>query len=224
MLAWCSIYRGKLDEAWEHALEAREVARAISHKRAEIIALNALVLIARERGDISSIFDYTESGQALAKELGSPRFQAMVLLCRSWAHLIEGSNDKARECLQNALELAKDAIIFIGPWIMGGLALAAESPRERELWIERGLEILQKGAVSHNYFFFHSDAINACLNDGDWNGVEFHADMLARYTADEPLPWSSFMVERARWAIRTKGKGNDPEMTNCRRTTSKSRS
>jgi tetratricopeptide (TPR) repeat protein len=59
MLAWCSIYGGKLDEAWEHALEARGVARAISHKRAEIIALNALVLIARERGDILSIFDYT---------------------------------------------------------------------------------------------------------------------------------------------------------------------
>jgi class 3 adenylate cyclase/tetratricopeptide (TPR) repeat protein len=212
MLAWCAIYRGKLDETWEQALEAREVARAISHKRAEIIALNALVMIARERGDISSIFDYTESGQALTKELGSPRFQAMVLLCRSWAYLIEGSNDKARECLHAALDLAKDAMIFIGPWIMGGLALAAESPRERKLWIERGLEILQRGAVSHNYFFFHSDVINACLNDADWNGMELHADMLARYTADEPLPWSNFMVERARWAIRTKGKGSDQEM------------
>jgi class 3 adenylate cyclase/tetratricopeptide (TPR) repeat protein len=212
MLAWCAVYRGKLDETWEHALEAREVARAISHKRAEIIALNALVLVARERGDISSILDYTEAGKALTKELGSPRFQAMVLLSRSWAYLIEGRNDKARECLQTALDLAKDAMMFIGPWIMGGLALAADSPRERKLWVERGLEILQKGAVSHNYIFFHSDVINACLNDADWNGMKLHADMLAHYTVDEPLPWANFMVERAHWVIRTKGKGNDQEM------------
>jgi class 3 adenylate cyclase/tetratricopeptide (TPR) repeat protein len=212
MLAWCAIYGGKFNDAWEHALRARETARSISHKRAEIIALNAIVLIARERGDASSIFDFTDSGQALAKELGSPRFQAMVLLCRSWAYLIEGNNGKARQCLLTALDLAKDTLTFIGPWIMGGLALAADSPQERRPWIESGLEILQKGAVSHNYFFFHSDVINACLNDADWNGMELHADMLARYTADEPLPWSNFMVERARWAIRTTEEGGDQEM------------
>ena len=95
---------------------------------------------------------------------------------------------------------------------MGGLALAADSPQERRPWIESGLEILQKGAVSHNYFFFHSDVINACLNDADWNGVELHADMLARYTANESLPWSNFMVERARWAIRTTEEGDDQEI------------
>ncbi|MDP9139057.1 MAG: AAA family ATPase, partial [Pseudomonadota bacterium] len=182
MLAWCAFYGGRLAAAWNHAIAARAAARSISHKRAEIIALNALVLIAAERGDASSLSDHNGAARSLARELGSLRFQAMVLMFESWPDLMEGRRDRAREKLRTALDLAADTPTFIGPWIMSGLALAAESPEERREWVDRGLEILRKGAVSHNYIFFHCDVINACLNDRDWNGARLHADMLAQYT------------------------------------------
>ena len=38
--------------------------------------------------------------------------------------------------------------------------------------------MLEKGAVSHNYMFFHSDVIDACLRDGDWQGARRHAELL----------------------------------------------
>ncbi|QIG47933.1 AAA family ATPase [Nordella sp. HKS 07] len=212
MLAWCAIYKGELDLAWNHAIEARENAQSISHKRSEIIALNALALIAAERGDVASIFHYTEPAMALARELGSQRFQAMVLMLQSKAFFIEGSPNRAAKYLHTALDLASQTLSFIGPWIMGGLVLAADSPTERRQWLDQGLSILQNSAVSHNYLFFHADAMDAHLIDRNWDGVRKHAELLDRYTTNEPLPLSSFMIERARWAAAIGENTNDHEL------------
>ena len=171
MLAWCAIYNGEFNNAWERAIVAREEARSISHSRAEIIALNALVLIAAERGDLSSIFSYTDAGLALARKLGSKRFQAMILLLQSKGHFIEGQRAKADECLKTALELSSETLSFIGPWILGGLVLTATSSHERSQLINQALTILHKGAVSHNHLFFHADVIDAYLNEGNWQEV-----------------------------------------------------
>ena len=83
---------------------------------------------------------------------------------------------------------------------MGLLALAALSAEERRGWIEKGLDALGKGAVAHNHFFFHSDAIDCFLLERDWPAARQHAELLRQYTAEEPLGWPDFVIARARWA------------------------
>ena len=57
--------------------------------------------------------------------------------------------------------------------------------------------VLQKGCVSHNYFWFYRDAIEAALEFEDWDRAERYADALEAYAHAEP-PWSDLFVARAR--------------------------
>ena len=58
--------------------------------------------------------------------------------------------------------------------------------------------ILRKGCVSHNYLWFYRDAIELCLDMGEWKGVEHYAAALEHYTRADPLPWSDFFIARGR--------------------------
>ncbi|MBT7613854.1 MAG: hypothetical protein HN577_11650 [Rhodospirillaceae bacterium] len=58
--------------------------------------------------------------------------------------------------------------------------------------------MLAGGAVSHNHFHFHRDAMDSALARGLWDVVLAHADALETYTADEPAPWSDFFIPRTR--------------------------
>ena len=58
--------------------------------------------------------------------------------------------------------------------------------------------VLQQGCVSHNYFWFYRDAIEAALEFEDWDRAERYADALEAYARAEPLPWSDLFVARAR--------------------------
>jgi hypothetical protein len=46
-----------------------------------------------------------------------------------------------------------------------------------------------------------------------WLHARHLAQMLAQYTVNEPLSWSSFMVDRARWAADVLERGCDSELT-----------
>src|SRR4029079_3900132 len=117
-----------------------------------------------------------------ARALGSNRFVSMSLMLRSRLHSLAGDLSKAQEALQQALDLSRESPRFIGPWIMGYLARLAKDSDERTRWISQGFDVLAKGAVSHNHFFFHAEAIDASLEAGDWDAVRYHADGLENFT------------------------------------------
>jgi len=52
--------------------------------------------------------------------------------------------------------------------------------------------------VSHNYFWFHRDAIEVSLDEGDWEGTQGHVRALEDYFRIEPSPWLELIVARAR--------------------------
>ena len=121
MLAWCAIYKGELDHAWQLATAAREEARSISHTRAEIIALNALALSRRRAGRC-------RVGVRLLRGFDSacPRAWLATLSGDGSAsgkqgHLIEGNREKSAECLREALDMASQTLSFIGPLDRGSL-------------------------------------------------------------------------------------------------------
>jgi hypothetical protein len=77
-------------------------------------------------------------------------------------------------------------------------ARVAATREERERCLAEGEALLANGALSHNHYWFRSDAIDAALEAGDADGARRHAQALERYASPEPTPWSDFTVARAR--------------------------
>ena len=73
-----------------------------------------------------------------------------------------------------------------------------------------GEALLEKGAVSHNHFWFRRLAIERALLDEDWSEAERHADALRLRMADEPLAYASCMAARGQVLAR-RGRGDATE-------------
>ena len=164
-------------------------------------SLSGIVAAVREeRRDVRLLKDAAETMIKIAQQLGSHRFEASGWSVLGRAHLFDREIETSREYFHKALDLAKNSMSYCGPSIMGGLVLASRTASERNEWIAKALEVLRRGAVSFNHLGFYADAIEACLNNRDWAGVRQYCVMLEKYTAEEPLPWSDFIIGRARWA------------------------
>ena len=69
---------------------------------------------------------------------------------------------------------------------------------ERAGALAEGEELLAAGCVSHSYFEFYGNAIDAGLQDRDWKSVRKYAASLEAYTSAEPLAWTDMLIKRAR--------------------------
>jgi hypothetical protein len=109
-----------------------------------------------------------------------------------------GGAADAQVLLQRASELALEvARTYCGPWCLGIRALHTPNPdRAREL-LAQGESLLAGGCVSHNHLEFRRAAMEFGLRHGDLRETRRHAEALRVYTAEEPLAWSSLVIERA---------------------------
>src|SRR5262249_28176133 len=89
---------------------------------------------------------------------------------------------------------------------LGALAAVTHDTEVRQTALAEGERLLQAGCVSHNYFWFYRDAMEAALRAGDWDEVERYALALESYTKPEPLPWTDFFIARGR-ALAAVGRG-----------------
>ncbi len=67
-------------------------------------------------------------------------------------------------------------------------------------------QLLHAGSLGHNHFWFYRDAMDAALNDSDWDSVERYAAALENYTSAEPLPRTTFFITKGR-ALAKFGRG-----------------
>ena len=95
---------------------------------------------------------------------------------------------------------------FIGAQVYGSLARIEPEPQARAILLAKGEELLERGAVSHNYFVFCECAIHASLEGGEWDAAERYCDKLGAYTAQEPFVWADFIMARGR-ALSRVGRG-----------------
>ena len=114
------------------------------------------------------------------------------------------------DLLYRALAISRETgLSFMGPWILGHLAVMTEDPIERQAALTEGEEILRKGAVGHNHLWFFRYAIDAALDSQDWDGAERYSAALEDYTRPEPLPWANFFVRYGRAVGHMVGAGLD---------------
>ena len=122
-----------------------------------------------------------------------------------------GAGAGAAELVREALAISRETgMAYIGPGLLGWLALYTDDTDERRAALAEGEALLAAGSISHNYLFFYHAAIEAALATEDWAAAERYAAALEDYTRPEPLPWPDFIIARGR-ALAAWGRGErDP--------------
>ena len=113
--------------------------------------------------------------------------------------LRDGQRERARQLVDEGLALCRvHGMGHIGPWLHGVRALAEADPDARSRWLDEGERQLALGCVSHNHVQLREIAIDALLEIGDLEGVERNCVRIERYTAQEALALSDWIVGRGR--------------------------
>jgi class 3 adenylate cyclase/tetratricopeptide (TPR) repeat protein len=201
MVAHTQVYLNDFSGALATTQAAVELAARVGHHRAEIIAHNAACNVFRTTGEFRRAKLHAERALTLGRQLGAKRFEAVSLNDLAMVARAEASSAEVVDLLYRALAISRQTgLSFVGPWILGHLAVTTENPIERVAALTEGEEILRQGAVSHNHLWFFRYAIDASLNSRDWDGAERFCTALREYTRPEALPWADFFVRYGRAA------------------------
>lgn len=214
MLGTVRIYLNQPARGLEDALASATLAESVAHARAEIVSrLTAgwILLDLRRMGEAA---DEIERGLDLARRIAAPRFIAFLLESRSRLHSQLGHRRDAVTDIEHAWELVCKYKLesFIGPWVLATRANACLDASAADRFLQTGIELLSKDCVAHNVFRFHAEAIEWALRNGRGGAAIAFADRLESFTREEPTPWSSFHVRKARliaaWLAKTHAPSN----------------
>jgi class 3 adenylate cyclase/tetratricopeptide (TPR) repeat protein len=218
-LSMVAVAKGFLNDfsgALATAQAAVTLAERVGHHRAEIIAHAAACNVFRTMGGFGRARPHAERALALARQLGAKRFEAVGLHNLAMVAHAEAGRAEGIDLLHHALAISRETgLSFMGPWILGELAATTEDPLERRAALAEGEEILRKGTVGHNHFWFFRYAVDASLSSQDWDGAERYSTALEDYTRPEPLPWADFFVRYGR-ALAIHGRGSRGQQATCR--------
>ena len=115
----------------------------------------------------------------LAKQLGARRFEAECMGIVA-ATLIPEDPAQALQLAKEALHLGRETgMSYCGPMLLSMVARLTPSGPERASALAEGEQLLAAGCVSHSYFEFYGNAIEAGLQDRDWPSVRRYADSLS---------------------------------------------
>jgi class 3 adenylate cyclase/tetratricopeptide (TPR) repeat protein len=200
MVGWSRIYMLELREAVADGLAAAHTAAAHKLYRAEMLGRNLASFLLPDLGDLAGARAHLEPALELTRKLGSRSFESESLAFLARLLVLEGERQEARRIAEEAKALVRRFRVdrFFGPFVFGVAALAANGSADREGDWAEAEAMLAVGCISHNYFWFYRDAVEAALQAGDWTNAERFCRALAEYTREEPLPWSDFYVARGR--------------------------
>jgi class 3 adenylate cyclase/tetratricopeptide (TPR) repeat protein len=207
MMAFTRMFAGDVRDALNLAEEAIGVAARVGHLRGKMIAHHAAWWCRHALTDFAAAREDAEAALSLSRQLGAHRFDAEALAMRAELHRIAGRVGQAIADAAEAVEICRGTgPTFLGPIVLGLQARIIENQAARHAALDEADALIQVGAVSHNELLFRRDAIEICLEDGDWDRAERYAAALETYTRAEPLPWSAFYVDRGR-ALAAAGRG-----------------
>ena len=194
MIGHCLFYLNRFEESLQSSREAMSLARRVGHQRAEIIAANAVRMLSfmlpADAADAN-----VERILELARQIGARRFEAEGMVAQAAILSLAGRRSEALGLTQRGIDAARETgIQFLGPDLLGQLAVLTEDDALRRRSLEEGEELLRGGSVGHNHLRFYRHAIEASLNSRWWDEAEHYAQALEDYTRPEPLPWADFWI------------------------------
>jgi class 3 adenylate cyclase/tetratricopeptide (TPR) repeat protein len=209
MVAFCLLFCARTDEAMQEARRASEDAQRIGVVPNRVFSLVSLGQTYLEAGRFDDIEQTCLAVLPLARQAGHRRFEINGLDLLARVRLHQALRDEALQHARAAFDLARQiGLGFAGAWLCGLTARAAPSPQERSRALQEGEELLKQPSVAHNHLWFYKDAIETCVDAGDWDPVLRYADALEAFVSAEPLPWALLVVERGR-ALERLARGAD---------------
>jgi tetratricopeptide (TPR) repeat protein len=208
MMAFTRWLTGDARGALLDADAAIAAAARVGHRRAEMIGHHAAFFCLHALMDLDRAASEADAALSLSRQLGARRFDAEALACRAELHRLAGRRAQALSEAEEAVKVSRETgPAFVGPFALGVLARTTADQAVRKRALEEAEALLEAGAVSHNHLLFGRDAIDACLDAGDWHAAERYAAALENYARLEPLPFSDFHIARAR-ALAAHGRGS----------------
>lgn len=207
MVAHCASYLHPLAVSVAGMRRALEQARRIGQVQFEIFARQSLGLVLATRGDYEAAVGELQIGVPIARQAGARRFLSAMLYSLALARLAGGQGEEARALLDEAYVLAEQTgFAFAGPLVLGAMAVAADPWVEASRRLEQGEAVLRTPCISHCHLHFRRHAIDACLAHREWDEALRHARALESYVSDQPLPWATLVIDRAR-LLAARGRG-----------------
>jgi class 3 adenylate cyclase/tetratricopeptide (TPR) repeat protein len=214
MVAWTRLYLNEVREGARQARETVSFAERIGNRRAEMVARLTTARNLYELGELDEAAGHVERGLEIAEKLGAHRFKPFltILLAQiQWAR--QGPRKDIDAMMDRAVEISRETSIgFLGPWVLGALALVSAEPERSRKALKDAEEILAGHCVGHNYLAFYRLAMEVCLRLEDWDEVNRFADALETFCRPEPLPRTNFYIARGR-ALARHGRGARDEAT-----------
>jgi class 3 adenylate cyclase/tetratricopeptide (TPR) repeat protein len=202
--------------ALDVALAAVAAAERVGHQRAATVAHQGLFFSAYELGDFASAWKSAEVSLGLARQLGARRFEAESLACRGVLHAATGHSSAGLDDINQAIAIFRETgMTYMGPAVLGMLAMASEDKRVRDAALTEGEALLSARSICHNHLLFRRYAIDACLSAGDWQAADHHAAALHEFVKFEPWIWAVFFADRGR-ALAAHGRGDRDEALGAR--------
>jgi tetratricopeptide (TPR) repeat protein len=215
MLGIVSLWQNKIKLTGATYHEARELAVNTQNLRAELINLISGAFYWLTLDDLDQTEDCLHRGQTIARRLGSNLLDGVCLQYFGKIHFLKGDNSKARKFAEQAVDVlrkSESGMTFRGPGALGVLALTTDNKNKRLAAMQEAEALLAAGSVSHSYFNFYEDAMEACLRAGEWDEVNRFALALEDYTKDEPMPRCEFYIAWGR-ALAAHGRGERDQAT-----------
>ena len=155
------IYAGEFEARWRGD-RAVEAADRVGHQRAEMIAPHRVHVPGRTRRSRAG------AGPRRARHRSGPPARRPALrgrrARRSWGRRGCAGGARLPAWLREALAISRETgMAFIGPALLGWLALITDDADERRAALAEAEALLAAGSVSHNYIFFYHAAIEAAL-------------------------------------------------------------
>jgi class 3 adenylate cyclase/tetratricopeptide (TPR) repeat protein len=199
MIGWSRMYLNEIPAACADGLAAAEMAEKVGQNRAQMLGHALAGYMYIEQGQFDAGRDQAIRATTIAQRLGAKNFEAEGFCFQARSYLGEGRLQEAKECIEASLKIVREVGMgYFGPIVLGHAARLEEQPTQRTHFLAEGETVLATGCVSHNYFWFYREAIEATLATQEWSEVERYATALETYAQIEPTPWVDLVVARGR--------------------------
>jgi class 3 adenylate cyclase/tetratricopeptide (TPR) repeat protein len=202
-------YQNELGDALVMVNDAVDMARTVENRRSEMYALMLLGEFLMEGNDYEGAESQLTQALSIARNMGNERVIPYFTYDLACARFGQGDRAAAVELLDEAIEISRRTdIAFIGPRVLGAIAVISDDPRRRQDALAEGEEVLAGGhCIAHNHMWFYRFAIDSALADQAWEEAERYADALDAFTEAERIPWADLHIKRGRL---TAALGRDP--------------
>jgi class 3 adenylate cyclase/tetratricopeptide (TPR) repeat protein len=208
MIGHCLRYQNDLATGLAEHEEQVAAAARIGNPLAEMTAQQSRGILLVEMGRYADAVETLAAAMVLSRQLGTRRYDAIILAHRGAAQIETGRRAEGQAAIDEGVAIARETGMgFVGPAVLGYRALYADDDAAARQALAEAEAILARGCVGHNHFWFYRDAIETSLRARRWDEALRYAQALAAYTAAEPLPWSDFIIARAR-ALVAFGRGD----------------